>query len=238
MKISEIIVPENPILAGHYIQDALLEDDVKVIHAIPLNTINSPHNYWAECAKRVGNPAPMHEDERGNKTGNLFTDIKYPWHEKTNSFSYSNTRQPFHTDGSYESNAPNVTFFFCMKESLYGGSTTFVLLEDLKEYIKIYNPELLEKIQKIQVVHSKGDDFKMRPILSNNKLTWNYYRCSQDPIRNEFHEFLENYIVDGDLYQSIKLKVGEALFFKDEELLHGRNAFLGERWLVKGGIHV
>lgn len=247
MRHCEIEIPENPIIAGHYIQDALLEDDIKYIHVKPnrmlLSYIFSDESfsisdYWSECAKRIGSPVPMEEDSKGNKTGSLFTDIKYPSNKKSESFSYSNTRQPLHTDGSYESKAPNTTYFFCMKESLYGGSTTFILLEELKKYIEIYDRELLNKIQNTEVIHSKGDDFKSRPILSDNKLTWNYYRCNDVPIRNEFHNFLESYIVGGDLCQSVKLKFGEALFFKDEELLHGRTAFLGERWLVKGGINV
>ena len=78
--------------------------------------INDLENYWIECAKKIGTLVPMEEDTIGNKNGNYFTHIKYPWHEKSDSFSHSNTRQPLHTDGSYESNAPNVTFFFCHKK--------------------------------------------------------------------------------------------------------------------------
>jgi len=238
MKNCTLQVPENPILAGAYIQDALLEDEIKVIHAIPECKINDLENYWTECAKRIGTLVPMEEDTIGNKNGNYFTHIKYPWHERSDSFSHSNTRQPLHTDGSYESNAPNVTFFFCHKKPLYGGSTTYVMLKDLKIYIENYDAKLLQKLITTQVTHKKGDDFKVRPILCNDKLTWNYFRCDENPLRQEFHDFLEQYVVGGGLCHSIKLKQGEALFFKDEEVLHGRNSFLGERWLVKGGINV
>ncbi len=247
MKLCEIVISDNPILAGHIIKDALLEDDVKCIHVKPCEQFSydiinkkfiSFHNFWAECAKRIGELVPMEENVDGNKTGNIFTDIKYPWHQESKSFSHSNTRQPLHTDGSYEAKSPNISYFFCLEEPLYGGSTIFVSLEDLKNYISLHDSDLLNKLQNTIVTHYKGNDYKVRPILQENRLTWNYFRCESCKLRDEFHDFLEKYVVDGNLYESVKLKVGEALFFKDEEMLHGRTAFLGSRWLVKGGIHV
>jgi alpha-ketoglutarate-dependent taurine dioxygenase len=35
---------------------------------------------------------------------------------------------------------------------------------------------------------------------------------------------------------NINLKKGDAVFFNDELILHGRNAFIGDRWLKKGGL--
>lgn len=222
---------------GEIVKTLLMSDQVKVIHVVNSQGIND-ENYWFETAESIGTLAPMEEDQTGNKTGRKFTDIKYPWHTKSASFSHSNTRQPLHTDGSYESKAPNITFFSCIETPTFGGKTTFVELKILIDYIKAFDSNLLERLEKEIVTHGKGDDSKTKPIIQNNKITWNYFRCESCKIRDDFHNFLENYVVGGDLCSGITLLPGEALFFKDEELLHGRTSFIGRRWLLKGGIHV
>jgi alpha-ketoglutarate-dependent taurine dioxygenase len=230
-----ITVDQNTETTGLKIKECVNDPDIKVIHVVggPCD-----EKFWEDCAKKVGDLAPMEENAEGNKTGRIFTDIKHPWHQSSESFSYSNTRQPLHTDGSYESNAPDMTFFCCLESPRFGGHTTFVEVDDLVQYIGEYSVELLERIRTEIVKHGKGNDSKTKPILQDEKLTWNYYRCQPCKLRDDFHEFLEKYIVGGNLFQSVRLNPGEALFFKDEELLHGRTAFLGHRWLVKGGIYV
>lgn len=195
-------------------------------------------DFWLEVAQSVGQMLPMEENAEGNKTGRLFTDIKFPWHEESQSFSYSNTRQPLHTDGSYEANAPQITFFSCLEAPKFGGATIFIEMEHLVELIKFYNPVLLKSLYEDPVTHRKGKDFKTRPIIYNGKLTWNYYRCEDCCLRQTFHDFLEQYVVGSGSYESVKLEPGQALFFMDEMLLHGRLSFLGNRWLLKGGICV
>lgn len=233
--LCKIIAENNSKKTGQLIKEKLQEKDVKVIHVIhgPID-----ENFWAETASFAGELAPMEEDGIGNKTGRKFTDIKHPWHLPSTSFSYSNTRQPLHTDGSYEAKAPDVTFFSCFESPKFGGQTIFVEYLQLLEYIRAYSTDLLDKLQNEIVTHGKGDDSKTKPIIHENKLTWNYYRCQPCSIRDEFHAFLEKYVIGGNLYQGVSLLPGEALFFKDEELLHGRNSFIGNRWLIKGGIYV
>jgi hypothetical protein len=41
---------------------------------------------------------------------------------------------------------------------------------------------------------------------------------------------------DDKFLKEIKLNPGEAVFFKDRRLLHGRNSFIGDRQLNKGAI--
>ena len=233
-KISSEYTAKN---MGIIIKSHLMSDHIKVVHVVKENGHNN-EDYWAEAAEFIGTLAPMEEDQDGNKTGRKFTDIKYPWHTNSASFSHSNTRQPLHTDGSYESNAPNITFFSCLEAPVFGGKTTFIELETLKIYIEEYDKNLLERLQNEVVTHGKGNDSKQKPILCNNKLTWNYYRCEPCKLRDDFHHFLENYVVGGELTDGIALLPGEALFFKDEDILHGRTSFIGRRWLIKGGIYV
>jgi alpha-ketoglutarate-dependent taurine dioxygenase len=51
-----------------------------------------------------------------------------------------------------------------------------------------------------------------------------------------FNEFCEARLVDGGLMTNCKLEKGEAVFFHNRLLLHGRNSFWGERCLMKGAI--
>ena len=53
----------------------------------------------------------------------------------------------------------------------------------------------------------------------------------------EFHKFLENKVVAGGLLTGVYLKPGEAAFFQDDRILHGRNSFYGDRNLIKGGFN-
>lgn len=207
----------------------------KIIHVKDGSTCQ---DYWTVCANQIGQLAIMQEDANGNKTSECFTDIKYPWHTESASFSHSNTRQPLHTDGSYESNAPTISFFYCKQQPEYGGETIFVDGIFLQRILHFYFPDLLKRLYTEQVSHSKGNDAKRTSIINNDKFTWNYYRCEDCSLRQEFHDFLEKHIILGNLFQGVRLNVGEALFFKDEEILHGRTSFLGNRWLIKGGIHV
>ena len=65
---------------------------------------------------------------------------------------------------------------------------------------------------------------------------WNYFRAEKCNVVEDFHAFLENRIVQMGLLSNVSLRKGDAVFFNDQQVLHGRNAFIGERWLRKGGI--
>ena len=51
-------------------------------------------------------------------------------------------------------------------------------------------------------------------------------------IREEFFKFLEQMIVAGSIYDFSKIwKRGDVMIFNDKKILHGRDSFLGDRWL-------
>lgn len=230
MMFCVVKVNNNPAEAARTISQALETNNV--VHVIAQS---SDLNWWSQCGNIIGTLAPMEENMDGDKNGNLFTDIRHPWHEPSNSFSHSNTRQPLHTDGSYESKAPQLTFFFCKESPEIGGETTFISLEKLMNLIQEHDPEFLEELKTTVVTHSKGADFKKQTIINQDKINWNYFRCEHCELRDKFHNFLEESIVAKHTHE-IKLQPCEALIFKDEYLLHGRNSFQGNRWLIKGGI--
>lgn len=208
----------------------------KIVHVTrPEGNFN---DYYYEMAPLIGELVPMEENlSTGDKTGDLFTDIVYNPHID-NSFRHSSTRQPLHTDGSYEADAPNISFFYCIAKAQFGGATTFIDGIDLLRILSAHDQQLFKEACHYAVKFSKGSDSKTRPIIGNagRQLTWNYYRAEQSDLCWRFHRFLEDKVVEGGLLTPILLQEGEALFFHDEMVLHGRNSFIGDRWLKKGGI--
>jgi hypothetical protein len=102
----------------------------------------------------------MDEDiETGNKNGNFWIDIKYDT-KHPNLYLHSNTRQPLHTDGSYEAYPPELSFFFCKVKAKFGGATTFLDLQILEQCMEMECPSLLRRIKSESFLFSKGNDFK------------------------------------------------------------------------------
>ena len=205
--------------------------------------LNTKKDFYKEIAETLGRLAPMEEDlTSGNKNGEIWTEIKYD-PEVCNSFRHSNTHQPLHTDGSYESNAPEITFFFCKNPAEIGGATIFIDSIKLGNILKNFSPNLFSRLTKNNVVFQKGNDKKECPILrvENGEILvcWNYYRaveCADLNLFDDFKTFLDTYIFQAGICKSVNLAKGEAIFFHDNLLLHGRNSFLGNRHLIKGGI--
>ena len=197
---------------------------------------SDPESYYLKLSQFVGDLVNMDEDlATGNKNTLFWTDIKYD-KKIQNSYRHSNTRQPLHTDGSYEKNAPDLSFFYCIEKAKFGGATTFLPYDVLVSMLEEHDPTLLERLSTTTIQISKGNDGKSAKIIDNGKLTWNYFRVEPCSLREEFHRFLEDVVVESCVANPLHLHPGEAVFFWDEHLLHGRNAFLGNRWLKKGGI--
>lgn len=197
--------------------------------------------FYNDLFESLGEAIPMDEDlSSENKTGNKWIEIRYD-PSFPNSYRHSNTRQPLHTDGSYESNPPNINFFFCIEKAKVGGATTFIDSRELARCLKIFDSSFFEELHNTNLTFSKGNDSKTRPILmadgDDYRLAWNYFRATpkDTEICLKFHNFLERKIVDGGVLMPIILDVGEAVFFNDEKILHGRNSFIGQRFLYKGG---
>ena len=211
----------------------------KVVHIqSPLVNCDLDKHYY-QMLSELGNLVPMDEDlESGNKTNEFWTDIRYD-SAIANSYRHSNTRQPLHTDGAYESQPPNISFFYCINKPLIGGATIFLNYDTLILMLKMYDPRLLQQLQQEFITFSKGNDTKTAVVIGNGKITWNYFRAEKNAktecLIESFQEFLEH-VSNMNACRQIGLNPGEAVIFWDDLVLHGRNAFLGERWLRKGGV--
>lgn len=204
--------------------------------------------FYRRLAAGLGKPMAIGEDvATGNATGEQWVDIRYD-KARAATFQYSNTRQPLHTDAAYTNFDLDINFFFCLQQADVGGATTFADMQQVWHLLKTYEPELATRIETTEVHFGKGaDQRKKSKIIYQGadclKANWNYYRVAPEngaevlKLREDFHRFLESRIVAGGLLHPVSLKAGECLFFHDNEVLHGRNAFYGDRHLIKGGVN-
>jgi alpha-ketoglutarate-dependent taurine dioxygenase len=226
--------------ANHAINE--LEKDLQDFQLIHLSDFTfdiQPESFYQLASEKLGEVQAIDEDKAsGTLTGERWIDITFDPAEP-NKYRSSNTRQPFHTDDSYieiEGAEGRVTFFYCSSQANLGGATTFVSTENIMNALLFDEEfELLNDLQNIPVKFSKSDSNKTRPIL-------NCVDSENTPealdLAKRFHEFLENRVLMAGLGFGVQLKPGEAVFFHDHRLLHGRNAFftkeLGGRKLIKG----
>jgi hypothetical protein len=171
------------------------------------------------------------------------TDIKF--NPDLYHYFASDTRQPLHTDYSYYplNDHPDWLMLYCLGIPEYGGKTNILSVKTLISILEKYNPNLLKKINTNVVWKYKGVDgekIHKKPLFDGTNINWNYWQIDNKlnnnetmKIREELFNFLENVIVDGNIYDfSKKWSIGDCIIFNDHLVLHGRDAFLGHnRWL-------
>ena len=156
----------------------------------------------------------------------------------------TNTRQPLHSDYSYYEydDSPDWLMLYCMYPSEYGGETQLLSNKTLVKILRKYNPSLLSKIHTeitYEYTGIDGDKVHKKPLFDGKFINWNYWQIKKElnsaetmKTREELFKFLEKIIVDGKIYDfSKKWKTGDCIIFNDHLSLHGRSAFLGDRWL-------
>jgi len=226
--------------------------EYQLIHLAGFTFDTETEEFYSAVSDRLGEIQPIDEDKTtGTLTGNRWIDITFDPAEP-NKYRSSKTRQPYHTDDSYieiKGAEGRVTFFYCKSQAEMGGATTFLKSEDIIN--ALYADEefqLLDDIQKIPIKFSKSDSAKVRPVLNEDAVgkiwNWNWHCVDKEnsdaalDVAKRFHNFLENRILMAGLAFGVHLLPGEAVFFLDHRLLHGRNAFFtkeaGGRKLIKG----
>ncbi len=205
-------------------------------------------NEYEKIADTLGTIRLCHPVNDKSTTFSKSRDIKY--NPETYHYFASNTRQPLHTDYAYyhTDESPDWLMLYCMNPSEYGGKTHLLTTHTLVNILSKYNPELLDRLIKTTDVQWKyngedGDKIHSKPILTYTPegyiINWNYWQIKEElntseviSVREEFFKFLENVIVSGSMYDFSKIwKPGDCIIFNDKHTLHGRDAFLGKRWL-------
>lgn len=226
-----------------------LFNNSKVVRIISgMNDVADYDQYFKELANLLGSPLIYEEDPvTGKILPNKWTEIKYQKENQYEAYKHSNKYQPLHTDYGYYSFEIYTSFFYCVHQAGFGGATTFIDVDNVVHLIKKVDPLLFENLLNTPIHFGRKDNPLTNftdYILSKDdigwRINWNYYRALTD-IKNEklihqFKDFLDTYIEKSGELLPIKLNPGEGVFFKDRRVLHGRNSFLGQRQLNKGGI--
>ena len=71
-------------------------------------------------------------------------------------YRHSKNPQPFHTDGSYLSNYPQIMLMYCVNQAPKGGETTFISADALLETLKEKDSQLLHKLSTQEICFSKA----------------------------------------------------------------------------------
>ena len=222
----------------------------KIVQTIGVDESISLNEFWDKVSDNLGDCLLLSEDPvTGARIGEKWLEIKYD-RNIPNAYRYSKNAQPLHTDGSYVGNSPYISFFYCINQAQKGGATVFLDSDELIGLLSQKDPELLNDLRQTTVCFAKDRDFKKRPIidydLDGSNLNYNYYCVDPNEtdfakeLVERFHNFLQNKIVAEDRTYPIKLQPGEAVFFHDDRLIHGRKAFEatkdGERFFWKSAL--
>jgi alpha-ketoglutarate-dependent taurine dioxygenase len=213
--------------------------------------LGTRREFWNEVLDLCGERVPVDEDAAtGDPTGALWSDVEFD-PTRSNTFRHSSSAQPLHTDGSYIAAPPSTVFLICRRAAPRGGATVFLDGCDLVERLSVAAPELLADLLNMPLTFRKGgSDVESTAIVARPEgplLRWNYYALRADLCPEQrrlaecFRSFLQE-LVERRAVHAVRLAPGDAVFFSDASVLHGREAFeaaqLSDRCLWKGGVHM
>jgi alpha-ketoglutarate-dependent taurine dioxygenase len=221
-----------------------------ITHLTGVPSSIDPKAYYTSLASQIGFFLNTDLDPTNAKVmHNTWGDVTYNRAHAEKAYRYSDKHHPLHTDYSTFPVDPEMAFMFCEQPANFGGATLFLDAEVLIESLRGYDLELLELLQthEVEMVRQGPEPtVKVARIIDYDVigpvLNWNYFRVSKSnnsvvlEMVERFHSFLEQKIVLGGLAKAVKLTRGEAVFFHDCRVLHGRQSFIGDRSMKKATI--
>ncbi len=222
--------------------DAWKHEDNKVFVLRTDDEIPDMQAFLSENFKYLGKPVPLAEDVTAGdrdhqRTGELWFEVRYdPRHP--NAYRHSNNAQPLHTDGSYIADFPNATLLSCVANAGEGGETTFIEAADVVAALEAEDPVLLGELLTTDMPHARSGDSRTERIIEKRSdkyfVNWNYYCVApatdrQRALADRFFAFLANSPMIRERTRGVLLTPGDAVTWKDREVLHGRNAFVANR---------
>ena len=170
--------------------------------------------------------------------------------DKPGVYTHSKTRQPLHNDNAWFSDPAEMVFLAFEKQAINGGETTIYELDNILTDLEKEDKQLLNDLQKIQVVIRKdksGYYFnKTSVIKGEDAIYWNYYRIEKQDntvkkMCDKFFNFLQSKESTNSV-ETFKCQTSDILCFNDTKLLHGRLAFyaenMGDRILHQSMWHI
>lgn len=247
---------DDPSIAFQALVEAWEDDKNKVFVLRTDDKIDDMRKFLQANFKHIGKPVPLAEDvNQGDRdhqrSGELWFEVRYdPKHP--DAYRHSANAQPLHTDGSYIPDFPNATLLSCVANAGQGGETIFVDSEDLLACLAEEDPELLEDIRKFGMPHTRSGDHRSEKIIDESGaktlVNWNYYCVDPDvdakgrDIADRFFNYHQTSPKLREKITAVKLTPGDAVTWKDREVLHGRNSFAAtqesERFIWKCAIDI
>ncbi len=221
----------------------------KVIHITGPKPGTELREYYWPFLEKVGEPLALAEDatlgDRDfQRSGRYWADVRYD-PSIPNAYRHTANAQPLHTDGSYDGStgrghqlsptAVGTGFLGCVAMPANGGATTFIDAADLVAVLREEAPELLERLQDKELPHARSGDRRVEKVIRYQGdlplVNWNYY-CV-DPavgeagqkLREDFFHFLQDSPGVAAKLKRVKLAPGDAVLWKDDFVLHGRDSF-------------
>jgi alpha-ketoglutarate-dependent taurine dioxygenase len=215
-----------------------------------------PLAFWRRMGEMFGPNADIIEDSVTGElhaAGGRWMDVRFE-PDRADSYRHHNVGQPLHCDNAYHpaDQAARLALFYLERQAEAGGESLFVDAETVAAYARSEAPDLHAALISLPIQFGKaGGETRVERVLSRSsgrlKINWNYYRVlpgqgeAVDRVRHEFAELLQRLVQDG-CAQSFRLQAGDAVFFRDDEVLHGRKAYAaresGDRLLWKTYFHV
>lgn len=229
---------DGPVAAARSMAEALASATIVRIRPGDLAPAD-PKRFWAEAGAALGRIDARHEDSFSHRPFEAqWWDIRYD-PDKASVYRHSATAQPLHTDNAFHDSPPNAALFYCERASAQGGETVFLDGETLCAVLRDENPALLNALRTTRIHFSRGEALGQTTTIIGERagrpvLNWNYYRVTRgqgpdvEKLREEFFAFLRDRFADAPELIRVRLAAGEAMIFKEQRVIHGRNAFDGD----------
>jgi alpha-ketoglutarate-dependent taurine dioxygenase len=217
--------------------------DTCVLRLCNARPIGDPLAFWRGVGEAIGPVSDVVED---SATGQLkivpgaWEDVRFE-PDRADTYRHHKVGQPLHSDGAYvpPAYAQEIALFYLERQARSGGESLFVDAATVAECASRQAPPLYMALTTLPVHFGKaGAPGRTTTILSSRngrlKINWNYFRVlpgqgeAVDRLREDFRLFLEQ-MIEARAVESFRLEEGDAVFFRDEEVLHGRRDFAAEQ---------
>ncbi|MFI4951449.1 MAG: TauD/TfdA family dioxygenase, partial [Caulobacterales bacterium] len=201
-----------------------------------------PLAFWRGVGEAVGAASDVVEDSATGKlkiVPGAWEDVRFE-PDRPDTYRHHKVGQPLHSDGAYVplAYAQEIALFYLERQARSGGESLFTDAATVADRARELSPALYAALTSLPVHFGKaGLPGRTTTILARRdgrlKINWNYFRVlpgqgeAVDRLREDFRLFLEEMIEDGAV-ECFRLEEGDAVFFRDEEVLHGRRDFAAE----------
>ena len=209
--------------------------------------------FYNDLFPHLGEPLALAEDATigardAQRTHQIWMEVRYD-PSIPNAYRHSAAAQPLHTDGSYIPDFPS-TLMCCVANAGEGGETIFIDSQAVYASLAAEKPTLLKQLTTTKILHERSGDARSEyPLRQQDNevfVNWNYFCVSQKladaqrTLVEQFQHYLLNSTRIRQHIQPVKLRPGDAVVWKDDQVLHGRHAFsathTSERFLWKCAI--